>query len=1041
MMVYALCRIFFYITCVIHKWVTTPLCLSIRNFVTRFRVPVLGLVHIIICLASLQANAQSVDKVYQLNIPSQSLIESLSALSEVTNRLSLFPYELVKTKQSKRLVGFYTAQQALDILLDNSGLVGQLVGDDIFILEPQVDPFQGNIERDVSNDDHKAVSSATVIASDANIATEDVEIINVYRSMRRSFDGSIGIKRIADTVVDAITVEDIGQFPDDSVAGAIQRIPGVQIETDDSGTQGDRVSIRGLGPEFVTSTVNGRRLLSAGTEASSLRQMNFNIFPANILGGVQIAKGQTAARPEHGLAGHVDLQTLKPLEIERLDDQLSMAAMSWEGRYQDISNQGGQRFSLISGARNDDKSLGAYFAVVYADEHNARDQIRVNSSSRKINFDETGDGLADSFVFAFAPRAITFNPIRENPIRTAISAAIQYKPNDDLNVNWDLVYSKYQNTSERQSRQILIANTYSTTVFDNSDPANLAFISDDNKVVKFLDYGESTGAGNIWDILKGFQYNNKTENIITGVNVDYFINDLVNMNVDVYYSSVDYDQDLRTTNIRKELSREGFIYDATGDIANFRTSDSDELDGYEYWRSSLRPILYEAQNHGFTVAFNTMLQDHPSIRSVDYGMHYNITDIQVKATNFYQLMPENSEQARALTAATLPGTLIDQDFLANNDYTPTRWFYSDFTAAVTVDPRIAETTLADIGLSRSASYRMSEGVFSLFTQVNLEAEWFTFPLTGNLGVRAIYTLQEGNAYEFINNIETPVSSQGDYWEYLPSLNLSFSLQDDVILRLGLSKSLTRPDYEQMAPIKTIINPTDENNNVGSAIFGNPKLDPMTSINVDLTLQMYTEQDSAFVFSLFRKYVSDYVHRQTLFESELSGHDGLFDITTYSNFSDGTAQGYEISWYQPFDKILPVLEGFGISTNYTYVDSEFDKDVGDAGFGFPGPSKDNVNFTAFYDQPFYSIRLAYVYRSEFFRQLAGSGAQTDSAIFTQAQGKLDLSIIIRPIPDLSFRISASNITDESRRDFVGIETTFLEYYERGKSYSLTASYSF
>jgi outer membrane receptor protein involved in Fe transport len=116
-------------------------------------------------------------------------------------------------------------------------------------------------------------------------------------------------------------------------------------------------------------------------------------------------------------------------------------------------------------------------------------------------------------------------------------------------------------------------------------------------------------------------------------------------------------------------------------------------------------------------------------------------------------------------------------------------------------------------------------------------------------------------------------------------------------------------------------------------------------------------------------------------------------------------------------------------------------VGDAGFGFPGSSKDNFNFIGFYEEELYSVRLAYTYRGSFFRSLAGTGSQATTARFSGAQEKLNVNVNIKPMKGLSIKLSANNITGEKRRDFIGNETTFLDYFDRGRTYSISANYRF
>ena len=97
----------------------------------------------------------------------------------------------------------------------------------------------------------------------------------VVTGIRGSLQRAQDIKKSSDSVVDAIAATDLGRFSDEAISDAIQRVPGVQIERNDGGQEGDRASIRGLGPTFVNTTVNGRTALSSGTEfLTNLRSFN-----------------------------------------------------------------------------------------------------------------------------------------------------------------------------------------------------------------------------------------------------------------------------------------------------------------------------------------------------------------------------------------------------------------------------------------------------------------------------------------------------------------------------------------------------------------------------------------------------------------------------------------------------------------------------------------------------------------------------------------------------------------------------------------------
>lgn len=865
----------------------------------------------------------------------------------------------------------------------------------------------------------------------------EVEVIQVYGKLRQSFEGSVGMKRLADTVVDGITAEDIGQFSDDSIASAIQRIPGVQIETDDAGTDGDRVSIRGLGPEFVNSTINGRRLLSSGNEAKSLRKMNFNAFPPSILGGVQVIKGQTADRPESGLAGQVDLLTLKPLEIKKLAEKTSFGQVTVRGTQQDITDGSGWRLNAIGGWRNDDNTFGGYLGAVISEVETARDQVRLNYKTSKLNLDTTGDGKADSTLDDVSiANAVTMNPIREQPKRTAFATGLQYQPTEDIDIVWDLMYSNYNNESTRDQNQISMSKAWKKAVFDNSIADDPALIVDENNVVRYADFGRTSKAGVIKDNVSSMIFDNETENLITGLNVNLNSGNWTS-NFDVYYSSVDYQQDLRYARATKNLDQGQFIFDATGELPQLTAPDANDVVGYNFFRSTVREIELEGDNYGLTYKGSYFIEDSV-VSSLDFGMHYDETNLDSKRSNI-QHFTNSGDTGVAILDAALTGETIDQDFLASESFMPARWLQMDFDTVAEMDPRALTTGFDELGVDPTSSYESTESIFSLWAQANIDLEIGDLPLTGNIGVRAVNTDHEATAGEITNDGEAvPITTGNDYWELLPSINLNLALMEELALRLSFSQTLSRPDYAQLAPINSI-NIVDDG--VNKATKGNPDLQPMMSNNYDITFEYYSDSDGAYVLSGFYKDVSNFIVETTMTDVTLPGEEGLFEVTTPINFSDGKAQGIEIGIYQPLDKLIPAIAGFGFSTNYTYVDTEFDEDVGDAGFGFPGASKNNFNFIGFYDADLFSVRVAYVYRSEFFRSLAGAGSQTDTARFTAAQEKLDLSVSLRPMKSLSLMFNVSNLTDETRRDYVGDEGTFLDFFDRGRTYSVAATYKF
>jgi TonB-dependent receptor len=872
-------------------------------------------------------------------------------------------------------------------------------------------------------------------------AQEEVEVIVVTGGLRASYEGAIGEKRLADTVIEAITSEDIGQFADDSIAGAIQRMPGIQIEVDQAGTDGDRVSIRGLGPQFVNSSINGRTLLSSGNEANGLRKMNFNVFPSSILSGVSVAKGQTANRPESGLAGQVDLQTIRPLDLKQLENKNHYGLISYKAEHRELTSANGGVLEGSFAWRNDDNNLGFFVGLATGETDMAFQQASETKAVNNLRIDTNGDGLEDEVINGVTvPSVSTARTTKQTVERDAVTMGLQWKPTEDINIVWDTTFAQFNNSSNRDNGQLIFTPVWGATVFD-VDAVDI----DDNNVLRRADFSKTTGGGAILSRMQDMTYNNETANFISGVNVNW-LGDNLTTNFDVYYSDVEYSQDLRFPIFNKNLDKTLATYESLGEVPSITTGDERLVaDGYTYVQSIVREIEMDAKNYGATLSFNYAL-DTQGLSSVDFGVHYEKTDIRS-----YRSLAGVFKNAVLATeiAGTLLGELVDDNFLAGTGYSPSTWLEADFNAIAELDPAVLSTGMDVLGIDPAASHDSIEEIFSLYGQVNLDLELGEMPLTGNIGLRATNTKNEATALS-VGTSDDPVenTTDNDYWEYLPSINLNLAINDDLALRFGFSKTLSRPEYSEMAPIINA-NITDDCTDIdpddcrGRATAGNPNLDPMTSLNYDLTLEYYNQYNGAAVVSVFYKDVNDFIINDLSYNQTIVGQpeDLLFDLTHPINFSDGEAKGYEIGFYQPFDKLSPMLTGFGVTANYTKVKSSFDEDVGDSGFGFPGSSENNYNFVGFYENEAFTARVAYVFRDDFFRSLAGQGSQTTDARFTSSSKSLSLNLRYRFSNGLSMSFNGNNLLDDDRRDYIGNKDKFLDYFSSGRNYSITTTYRF
>jgi TonB-dependent receptor len=278
---------------------------------------------------------------------------------------------------------------------------------------------------------------------------------------------------------------------------------------------------------------------------------------------------------------------------------------------------------------------------------------------------------------------------------------------------------------------------------------------------------------------------------------------------------------------------------------------------------------------------------------------------------------------------------------------------------------------------------------------------------------------------------TAISQSNDYWTLLPSSNLTLHPSNAINIRLAAARTMSRPEFEQMAPINVVSVPdpalaTTNANSRGSGTIGNTQLKPQTAWNLDLTGEYYTRNGAAYVVSAFYKRVSNFIGYSTVFNTQLAGLGSqLFNVTSAVNFSTGRVYGFEVGANQPLDMLLPI-KGFGIQGNFTFVDSKINSPLNGRAFAFPGSSKYNVNGTIYYSHKALDLRAAYVYRSNFLSALPSLGI-IDFPTYTNGYGTLDASATIKVAQNVEVILTGSNLTRTARRDYLYNPATFLNYY--------------
>ncbi|UOV06859.1 TonB-dependent receptor plug domain-containing protein [Pseudoxanthomonas mexicana] len=178
----------------------------------------------------------------------------------------------------------------------------------------------------------------------------------VVTGVRGSLARAIELKRDAGTVQDSISALELGKFPDDNVADSLSHITGVSISRT-AGGEGQKVSVRGLGPEYTLTTFNGRILATDGAG----RDFAYDVLPADVINGADVIKGAQASLSEGAIGGLINLRSASPF-----DQKGQQGIVRLEGDRNLMSRLNGQKLSATYSNTFADDTVGVLFGLVYA---------------------------------------------------------------------------------------------------------------------------------------------------------------------------------------------------------------------------------------------------------------------------------------------------------------------------------------------------------------------------------------------------------------------------------------------------------------------------------------------------------------------------------------------------------------------------------------------------------------------------------------------------------------------------------------------------
>jgi len=890
---------------------------------------------------------------------------------------------------------------------------------------------------------------------------EEVLVTGFRQSIARSLDN----KRDSFNAKESIVAEDMGKMPDLNLAEAMQRVPGVAILR--QGGEGRQISLRGLGAGFTHVTLNGMEVpsstagLDSGGGTNRGRSFDFNVFSADLFNRIDINKSAMASEEEGGIAGSVNLYSMRPL-----DSTGTNVVVSAQAAYNDLSEETEPRLTAIYRGNNEDETIGWMLSGSYTERTSyqdgfgtvrwtspAADGNRAFNGSEPMKIDDPANPgtlidnpNADEFNSYWYPRIPRQDSFHHEQDRLGLSAGLQFRPTDSLDFSLNYVASEFENTIDGYNSfgQFRRNAGYGWPVITPIlGDANEPFVVAQNGSVNTVTAGTFEGVG-----LRTESRRNTNNTDFSQITADFewSINDDLVLSGMLGSASSDFSQDYFRVNIQNlpegtAAAGDGlrFRYDFTGDsdvaaINYFEPGTSNEFDTTNpanFWimnNERIRRYGVDRQNDTVRLDLAWNLSDEQSFK---FGLITNSRSVE--STEYRQdveTIPANSELANIGKVYTY------DDTGGYGSGTDLQFWVLDFDKAIPQFGTQSDNYSLSTG-DGSNTWEVEEDTVGLYAEYNFETEFYRL----NAGVRHVST--DVTATGYANGELNPEDNSFD--NFLPAVNINFDITEDMIGRIGVARTMTRPGLSSLVPIKTY----SANNTTVTG--GNSQLGPLLSNDINLSWEWYFAEDSLVALNVFVKSIESFISRPTVPDQDLRPEDQavvaslfpeqpeLLDSTwTYStatNTTGSTIKGWELAYQQMFTSLPGILSNTGILANLTSVDGTtvITRNDIDENAPIPGMSETSYNFTAFYEDDTWGARFSLNNRDDYVTKNIGSNGNFSEV--TEGNTQLDFSSHYNVNDMITLRLEIVNLTDEYERLYVtgpdGASNLTREYNHTGR----------
>ncbi|TCT25859.1 TonB-dependent receptor [Thermomonas haemolytica] len=874
----------------------------------------------------------------------------------------------------------------------------------------------------------------------------------VVTGIRGGIERAIDIKKDATSIVEAVSAEDIGKLPDVSIAESIARLPGLAAQRVAGRAQ--VISVRGLSPDFATTLLNGREMVSTGDN----RSVEFDQYPSELMAGVTVYKTPDASLVGQGLSGTIDMRTVRPLDYDK-----PVAAIS--GRWQrnslgSAANQGatGNRFNASYIGQSADRTFGFVIGYSHSDTPIQENQVGLYEPWQAIG-DNWRPGVPAGTYYSDGIKALRRTGYTK---RDGVMATLEFRPSDAWTSTLDVFHS--------QSHQENTANQFEVHIGDyNGGYGRLNVVN-----AQINSNGTFTGgtAQNVYPLVRGM-YNDRKDKIdAAGWRNEFFFGNGIKLTADASWSRAKRDELNLENNtqllpapqldsVQLAFTSDGFSQLHPGrdysNPANLYLANTIYGSGY----GKVPKVLDELKSGRLVASLPAPRAMETVFSGIDVGVNY--ADRSKDKTQ-----PEGSillgAQGVTPIASDLQYGLVDLGF-AGVGLIPSWNVPGAVARYMTFNPSDSSAPYLI-----PKAWTVLEKISTAFVQGNIDTMWGSVPVRGNVGVQIQHTDQSSRSRVWDSSQPAgqeirPYQNGKTYTDVLPSLNLAFSLADDQTLRVALARQVARARVDQLrASVEFGVDTATGKPGAGG---GNPLLDPWRANAFDISWEKYFGNKAYIAAAYFYKQLTSYIYTQTRdgydFTSLLQGWVPPPGMTvpvqttgTMSapfNGKGGKLQGIELTASMPLDMVFgDSLRGFGVIASASFTDSsikildpESSSSVGSGPISLPGLSKQVYNLTAYYERNGFEFRINNRRRSDFIGEIGNfDGNRTLRYVvgenITDAQVSYTFGEGSR-FNGLSLLLQANNLGDAAYRTYAGSKDRPLEYIKWGRTLLLGASYKF